>query len=175
MRRFFPGQQENEIIHLIVREHWFFLFLRMCVWLIFAAVLILFKIYGPTLVPSIFEGTALPYVDLFQNVYMLLLTLGLFMIWTLYYLNVQIITNKRVVDVNQYAIFRQKISELLLPNIEDVTSEVTGFFGTILEYGNILVQTAGEKDNFRFERVPNPRGVSKLISDLLERAGITNE
>lgn len=174
-QRLFPSQLDNEVIHLVVREHWFFLFLRTCIWVLFAAVPVIFRAYGPQYFPGLFEGTAAGYVALALNIYILLLTLGLFMIWTLYYLNVQIVTNKRVVDINQYAIFRQKISELLLPNIEDVTSEVKGFFGTVLEYGDILIQTAGEKDNFRFDRIPNPRAVAKLISNLLEQGGIMNE
>lgn len=91
------------------------------------------------------------------------LILGLFMLWTIYYLNVQIITNKRIVDIWQKGIFSQRISELTLPNIEDVTSEVKGFWATVLGYGNVEIQTAGEKENFIFQSVPEPREIEKLI------------
>lgn len=163
IKKLFPSQEEDEVIVLVVREHWFFMFTRVLAWLIFVAVLFLFDKYAPQYIPKLFEAPYLNFVNLGKNIYVMFLVLGLFMLWTIYYLNVQIVTNKRIVDIWQKGIFSQRISELTLPNIEDVTSEVKGFWATVLGYGNVEIQTAGEKENFIFQSVPEPREIEKMI------------
>ncbi len=166
----FADQAADEDIVLIVREHWFFLISRILVWLVFVAILFAFDKYAPIYAPNIMNEPIVNYINLFKNIYMIFLILGLFMLWTLYYLNIQIVTNKRILDINQASVFSQKISELTLPNIEDVSSEVTGFLGTILAYGRVEVQTAGERENFIFDKVPDPHEIEKLIFSLLDKS-----
>jgi hypothetical protein len=108
---------------------------------------------------------------LFTQVYTLFLVLALFLIFVFYYLNVQIITNVRIVDIDQIGLFSHVISELHINTIEDVTSEVDGVFGTLLNYGDVYVQTAGTIDRFEFTNVPNPATIEKLILDLYEQNG----
>ena len=40
--KLFPSQLEEETVFLVVREHWFHLFLKLLVWIFFAAVMVLF-------------------------------------------------------------------------------------------------------------------------------------
>ena len=96
------------------------------------------------------------------------LILGLLILWVMYYLNMQIITNQRIVDITQDSLIHHTISELHLSHIEDVTAEVDGLLGTFLDYGNVYVQTAAETERFVFDRVPNPTAVEKMILDLYE-------
>jgi hypothetical protein len=87
----------------------------------------------------------------------------------MYYLNIQIITNERIVDITQRSLIHHTTSELHLSRIEDVTAEVSGVFGTLLDYGHVYVQTAGETERFIFHQVPNPQALVKLILDLYEQ------
>ena len=165
----FPGQQADEEICLVVREHWMTFFLRFLAWLMFAAFLMLgdwaIAKYLPVLKTSPYAG----FVALLRSVYLMFLLLGLLIVWVMYYLNVQIITNQRIVDITQNSLLSHTISELHLSRIEDVTAEVTGIFGTLLDYGNVYIQTAGETERFTFVRVPNPQKIEKLILDLYEQ------
>ena len=54
-----------------------------------------------------------------------------------------------------------------ISKIEDVTSKVGGFFRSIFDYGNILVQTAGEEPNIEFLGVPHPSQIVKIINELM--------
>jgi hypothetical protein len=81
----------------------------------------------------------------------------------------QIITSERIVDVTQKSLIHHTISELHLNNIEDVTAEIRGIFGTFLNYGNVYVQTAAETERFIFDKVPNPAAVEKMILDMYEK------
>lgn len=169
MKRLFPSQQEEEKVFLIIREHWFHLFLKMLVWFIFAAALVVFKKYTPEYLPVLFEDPAGPITNLFTQVYTLFLTLSIFIIWLSYYLNLQVITDRRIVDIDQQGLFSHTVSELHIENIEDVTSETKGLFGTIFNYGMVYVQTAASIERFEFDNVPNPAAIEKLILDLYEK------
>jgi len=167
--KLFPSQLETEKIYLVVREHWFYLFLKIVVWGFFAAALVLFNRFANEYLPNLFIGSFGQVTLLFTQVYTLFLVLSLFLIFVFYYLSLQIITDIRVVDVNQVGLFDHIISELHIDKIEDVTSETSGIFGTIFNYGQVIVQTAGTEEHFRFDNVPNPAGIEKIILDLYEK------
>jgi hypothetical protein len=169
MRRLFPSQQLNETIHLVVREHWIFLVFRSLVVVFLFILLIAFQTYGPTVIPALFQDTAGQVVTLASQVYTLGLVMTLFLIWVFYYLNIQIITNLRIVDIDQHGLFSRRISELHIDKIEDVTSESNGPVATVFQYGNVFVQTAGTVDRFEFDRVPAPEQIEKIILDLYEK------
>ena|SRR3989344_4890670 len=164
----FPGQQANEKIYLIIRQHWFVLGLKLAAWGLFVAILlvgdILIKQYAPQILAS-------PYVEIYnliKSIYLMFLILGLLILWVIYYLNIQIITNERIVDITQTSLIKHTISELHLNRIQDVTAEVHGFFETFLDFGNVYVQTAGETTRFEFTKVANPTAIEKLILDLYD-------
>src|SRR5262249_12591180 len=157
------SQQPNETIYLIVREHWFFLVVRLFVVALLFILLMTAQTYGPTVVPGLFSGTAGKVMELMGQIFVLILVFSMFLIWVFYYLNMQIITNLRVVDMDQHGLFSRGISELHIDKIEDVTSESSGPIATIFQYGNVFVQTAGTVDRFEFERVPAPERIVKVI------------
>src|SRR5262245_43937403 len=126
MHKLFPSQLDDEKIYIILRQHWVVLFKKLVIWLLFAAALVLFRRFGQANLPGLFEGDIAAVTKLFTQVYSLFLVLSLFLIWLLYYLNVQIITDRRIVDVNQVGLFFHEVSELHIENIEDVTSDVSG-------------------------------------------------
>lgn len=168
-KKLFPSQQADETIYLVVREHWVYLTLKILVWVFFAAALILFNRLGHNYLPNLYEGSFGPITLLFTQVYTLFLTLALFVIFVIYYLNIQIITNLRIVDIDQIGLFSHTVSELHIDKIEDVTSQTNGVLGTIFDYGDVYVQTAGTVDRFEFCNVPNPAGIEKIILDLYEQ------
>jgi|SRR3989344_2456829 len=169
MHKLFPSQAEDEKIYIVVRQHWVVLIKKLLVWFMFAAALILFKRYGQAALPGLFEGAIGQATLLFMQVYTLFLVLVLFLIWLFYYLNVQIITDRRIVDIDQVGLFFHEVSELHIENIEDVTSDVSGILGTIFNYGDVFVQTAGTIERFEFSDVPNPGTINKLILDIYEQ------
>ena len=92
-----------------------------------------------------------------------------FILWIDFYLDAWIVTNERIININQKGFFNRDISELKLTKIQDVTSEIVGFIPTILGYGNIYVQTAAEMERFAFYQIPNPNEVKNIIVQLQEK------
>lgn len=165
----FPGQQENEQIHLVTRQHWFILFKHIVIWLVFVVFLFIFDSSIAPAYPSLSAAPAEQFVNFVKTLYIMLLVAGLFTIWVIYYLNFQIVTNERIVDMTQKNLLHHTTSELHLGRLQDVTAEIKGVFGTFFDYGNVYVQTAGEQARFQFDNIPDPQNVAKLILDLYEK------
>ncbi len=85
-----------------------------------------------------------------------------------YWLDVFILTDKRILDIDQEGLFKRTVSELRLYRVQDVTAVVTGVMHTFLDYGSIHVQTAGEEERFQFDDIPHPNNVAKMILEWSE-------
>jgi len=95
----------------------------------------------------------------------LLFAYNAFMDW---YLDIWVVTDERIVDVNQSGVFGREIGELQLSKIQDVNVEQRGLFATVLRYGKIRVQSAGEKVEFEFDGLAHPNEVQKKIIELVQ-------
>jgi uncharacterized membrane protein YdbT with pleckstrin-like domain len=85
-----------------------------------------------------------------------------------FWLDAFILTDKRILDIEQKGLFNRTVSELRLYRTQDVTAEVKGILHTLLDYGDIYVQTAGEEERFHFEDIPHPNHVAKMILEWSE-------
>lgn len=83
-----------------------------------------------------------------------------FIFW---YFNVYILTNERLIDFDFNGILNKQAAYTKLQQIEDVSPKMIGFFSTFFNYGDVLIQTAGEQQEFEFTRVPRPDQVAKRI------------
>jgi hypothetical protein len=138
----FPGQHENEKIILFLRRHWFIFLMRILLILISIAAPVAIYVFFNS-VHSNFRESA--YYDLFlfgESLATLFIWNLFFILWIDYYLDAWIVTNERVINIEQRGFFTRKISELKLTKIQDVTSEIIGVIPTLFNYGNIYVQTA---------------------------------
>lgn len=102
------------------------------------------------------------------SIYLMSIWLFLFSAFLDYYLDLWIVTNDRIMNIEQHGLFGRTISELDLSKIQDVTSDISGIIPTLFNYGNVQVQTAGEERHFVFEQVHNPHEVRKGILDLID-------
>jgi len=106
---------------------------------------------------------------LFLGIYSAILLIAwiiFFIIWTNYYLDVLLVTDKRIIDVEQRGFFSREISTVRLENIEDITINVSGVLATFLNYGTLKIQTAAEAREFIIHDVPEPNMVKSTIYDL---------
>jgi uncharacterized membrane protein YdbT with pleckstrin-like domain len=85
-----------------------------------------------------------------------------------YWLDMWIVTNQRIINIEQNGLFSRTTSELRLYRVQDVTAKVDGFVRSMLDFGMVYVQTAGEKEYFTFEDVRHPNQIAKQILELAE-------
>jgi len=158
-----------EKIVFSLRRHPFVFFLKILFFLILFIVPLVFYLLIINIFPYFLENTVVyALAILLGSIYYLSIWLFLYTSFIDYYLDVWTITNDRLINVKQQGIFSRTISELDLYKIQDVTSEIKGFFPTLLNYGNIYVQTAGERERFILEQIPNPHQIREKILKLAE-------
>lgn len=160
-----PNQLKDEKIEIFVKRHWFIFFIKILFYLIlFIAPLICYLLIGDSLYGEYNSEVRLPIVILIACIYYL-------NIWLFFsaniindFLDYWIVTNKRIISINQNGLFSRTVNELPLSRVQDVTCEVRGFFATILHYGNINVQSAGTQQPSVFKQVPR---AAKTAQDIL--------
>lgn len=81
----------------------------------------------------------------------------------LYRNNVVFVTNEKLAQILFITLFNRKLSQLSIGDIQDVTVQQNGFIPNLVGYGTLVVETAGEQQNYTFTFVPTPYETSKVI------------
>jgi uncharacterized membrane protein YdbT with pleckstrin-like domain len=156
--------EDGEKILLEVRRHWFVFVLQ-------SLPIIALALIPPVLyrAQNYFLGGGLDhYFTLGAFLYalwLLILWLFIFIRWTVYYLDIWVITDRRIFDVAQLNLFDRDVAVLRLDRIQDITIHVEGFFPTLLGYGDVQIETAGPQTfKFIIYSAPNPYDVKNAIS-----------
>lgn len=165
-----PNHLPGEKVEMIVRRDLFILFKRI-VMLLFLIILPLgfFYLMLVSRQELVNNQTIYAIITLATSAYYLFIWLFFFFSFVDYYLDVWIVTNRRIIDIQQKGFFSRVVAEQKLFRVQDVTSEIHGILPTIFKYGDVHIQTAGAKQRFLFQEVPEPNKVREKIISLVER------
>lgn len=158
----FEEKDDDEQIFLVLRPHWF----TNIGWILTAIILAILPAFLP--LKTILSGFPTNYLFvtvIFWYVITFIFAFEKFLSW---YFDVFIVTDRRVVDIDFENLIVKKFSEADIHVIQDVTSKVVGLFPTMLNFGDVLIQTAAEIPEITFENVPNPEKVIKVLQQLRE-------
>lgn len=164
-----PNQQADEKVVLFIRPFWFEpLTILMAMVLLYGALLGVWFWFSDSLALWLADPLIGPIVVVFAGMYVGAVWLFAFLQFTSYYLDTWIITTERIISVDQDGLFSRTSSELHLASVQDVTSEVRGILHTFFNYGDMYVQTAGEKERFIFKNIPHPEKTREIVVDLVD-------
>lgn len=166
----------DEEINLIIRHHWggflgtIFIVLGMA--LVPAFFLYVFFVTFPARAPEYLPMI----IILFSGFYIFLATF-LFGSWINFYYDIIFVTNERIINIDQEGLLARRTSELSLDQVQNVTAEVNGFLRSLLNFGAIVIETAGggTADNpslpglqgyFTVNDIPDPNQVARIILEL---------
>lgn len=159
----FKDIREDEEILRVVHRDWFYIFEQFLIILAMFAALATAFVLLPKLFPMMRDGVLRDLFLFFESLLLLGTWVFSFLIWVDYYFDIWIITTHRIINIEQQGLFSRKVSELNYAKIQDVTTEVHGFIPTILNFGDVEVQTAGEEGNFVFRTVSDPYSIKNAI------------
>lgn len=115
---------------------------------------------------------------------------GLFILWylalllfafqkmLLWFYNIYIITDERIIDVDFFGLLYKNINVTQIRKIEDVNYSQVGLMSSIFNFGNIVIQTASEQMSddrgeeqsaFTFQAISRPDRVIRVVMQLMEQ------
>ena len=161
----FPGQYADEHILLVKRRHYIVLlgfFLTL-------ALLTIVPYFIYFFLPLVLEAAS---TEIFNKLFIFITSLYYIFLAAMafyaiidYYLDVWIITNQRILSVEQKGLFHRIVVEVRYSQIQDITSTVSGLFATYLQFGNIRIQTAAEQERMVLKQITHPIETRRVISD----------
>ncbi len=166
--------EPSEKVLKIVRKHWFVIITE----LFGTFIMLLFPFFLLFLV-AVFPQSIIK-VDISLSHYTTLITFGIaawsvltlmagFATWTHYYLDLWIITDRRIILVDQIHFFNRNVSIFRLERLQDIEFYVKGVIPTLLNFGTIQAQTAGaHESNFKTSGLPNPRELQAIIQKAMD-------
>jgi uncharacterized membrane protein YdbT with pleckstrin-like domain len=156
--------EDNEKVIKVFRKHWLPVSMELLSLLLVVVI--------PIFVFAFLRNNLLFDLSI-RNAYFLFLLYTFFLIfiwilsaiiWLDYYLDMWLLTDKRLIDVEQKGLFSREISSLRLDRIQDITVETYGLVNTLLKIGNVHVQTASAQKEFLIRQVSKPDLVKSLIN-----------
>lgn len=158
----FDGMLPDEKSVFLVRKHKLFFYLPIVLFFILA------------LMPFIFVSFI--NLDFYQKfgdlilfleiVYLSILWLVLFLELMFYSLSTLIITNKRIIRIEEKGLFNYDRAELELNKIQDISVNISGVLGNFLNFGDLQIQSAGAENKFNIYLIPAPLKLKDAILKL---------
>lgn len=156
----FVGADHQEKIVLLLRKHP----VTNLRWLLTVALMLMVPMAASFL--TVFTDLAAEYqVVALLSWYLITLAFSVeqFLTW---FFNVNILTDERVFDVDFVNLLYREISEANIDQIQDVTVQMGGVMRATFNYGDVVIQTAGEIPQIEFKAVPQPDRVAKILREL---------
>jgi len=85
-----------------------------------------------------------------------------------FFLDVWIVTNERLLDIQQKGLFHRIINEARLYRVQNVRIEIKGMLQSIFHFGNVVIETAGETGQLVFRNIPHPDVVARRVMELAQ-------
>jgi len=155
--------REGEYLVSIMRKHWFMLFLRVIPF----KILFLLPFLVLAMIPAVNMSEAtIAVIVFFSALWMLILLMVIFTIWTNYFLDIWIVTNYRIMDIEQRTLFNREVKTLRMETVQDVQTDKIGVFQEFLDFGTLRVQTAGTGGtDAKIVGIPNPNYEREIIME----------
>lgn len=165
--------EPEERVIKTVRMHWFIITMELLA-IILVALLPLFLALSILFVPidsplrTVFSDYFL-YFLFATCLWMIMTTLAALSAWTHYFLDLWVITDRRIIVVEQIHFFNRKVSNFRLERLQDIKVRINGIIPTLLNYGTIRAQTASAAEsNFTSPALPAPRELQSLIQTAMD-------
>jgi len=156
----FPVQAGEKVIQLC-RRHWLYLWPSVALQAVVGVVPL---IAAAVLLSEIgLDGIGATIVWALAGLHAVYRALLAFLTWYRYHNDIWVITNQRIIDAYKRHPFSLRIATADLVNIQDMAVDRHGILRTMLNFGDIVCQTASQVPDFRLVGIPDPMTVQALV------------
>lgn len=169
MKKSFPGQFEDEEVLLVFRRHPIVMrkgLIAIMVTILIGALFGMYKTRNAISMAELWGGFIPPIL-----IGALIGGVALFYYWIGWYYSVCIVTNKRMIQIQQTGIFKNRsVNDINIGRILSVNYEIKGMVETLLGFGTIIVQTL--VGDFNIKKVAKPAQTQAAIVEAIESSGV---
>lgn len=165
--------EESENLVALVRKHWFVITIELLGVVLLALmplILLMVTAYTPALtaaLPATFFQA--PVVVFSYSLWLVFSSIVAMITWTHYYLDLWIITDRRIIVVEQLSLWHRTVGNFRLERLQDIQVSVSGIIPTLLNFGTVHAQTASAAEsNFSTTSLPDPRGLQSTIQQAMD-------
>ena len=149
-----PGEK----IELVLRRHWL-VYVILALYFISAVI-------GSVMIWAFFGLN--PFFNLLIVTFWMGFVLFIYMEWLNHELDMYVVTNNRIIGVEQVSFLNRVVSECNLWQIQEVNSSSRWLFSNILNYGTLTLQTAGRTTHFTMEYCPDVLNNARTILNVVD-------
>ena len=143
---------------MVLRRHWIiYVMLGIYFFIFILFSIILFSFFGAHSLNIIWNIVLWLYLSLF-----------LYMEWLNHELDLFVITNNRVIGIEQVSFLDRSVSECNLWQVQEVNANTKGFFSNMLNYGTVRIQTAWATANMVMGFVPDPLVSQRKVLNIVD-------
>lgn len=156
---------ENEELLLEIRKHAFGMYVIVVsgATIALAVILVTFILADSSFLTEISADGVRPFIALTGFILAVIILIATVIYIQLYRSDVVYITNEKVAQVLYKTLFHRSVSQLSIGDVQDVNVSQRGIFAHMFGYGTLVIETAGEQQNYTFNFVPNPHESAKVI------------
>ncbi len=159
-----PFLKSGEQIQLILHRHWIvFLFkwlFLLTIFLISFFVLIFSHEFLQIINTSVFW--------MVLSVFWMVTLSFTYLSWLNDELDLFVITDHRIIGIEQLSVFSRKIAESPLDRIQEVDAEQRGVLQTLFDFGTVNIHTASETSNMTVSIAPSPVENARKINNIIQ-------
>lgn len=155
-----PGERIEYVLH----RHWITLIYTGGYIFVLIAVTILMLIFHNSL-SVVIPSTLL---TLLLLAFIMFFTLFIFVYWIDNELDFYIITNERIIGIEQLSFLNRTVRECSLDQVQEVNGFARGLLENILNFGSVRIRTASDVSEFNMELAPDPLENARIILNLIQ-------
>lgn len=148
-----------EKVDIVIRRHWIaFVFLAVYAlgWVVLSCIVL--GVLG-------WIASSVLILSAFWMYYLLFLYVS----WINYELDVFILTNNRIVCVEQKTFLNRTVWETTLDKVQEVSIETKWLLANLFNFGTLKIMTSGSTPSFDMPFSPDPMRSSRYINNLVDR------
>lgn len=150
--------KEWEKLEIVVRRHriiYVFLSFYLIIWIII------------TIVVSMILWLSL-FFTMFMIVFWMFFSMFLYIEWLNHELDLFLVTNNRIIWVEQISFLNRTVSECNLWQVQEVNSKTSWLFANLFNYGTLLIQTAWNNTTLKMDFAPDSMQEARKILNVVD-------
>jgi uncharacterized membrane protein YdbT with pleckstrin-like domain len=106
--------------------------------------------------------------NLINIVFWLFFSVFLYIEWLNHELDMYVVSNNRVIWIDQVSFLNRTVSECNLWQVQEVNSKTSGLFANIFNYWTLSIQTAWNKTTLKMDFAPDSMQAARKILNIVD-------